>query len=71
MEHKSVIKEYPKDDVIVVWQSAKCKHAGKCVGGLPSVFKPKEVPWIQTEHASKEEVVDAVKRCPSGALTMK
>lgn len=71
MDKKTVVKEYPKDDIVVVWQSAKCKHAGKCVGGLPSVFKPKESPWIQTENASKEDVIKTVKSCPSGALTIK
>ena len=71
MENRSVTKEYPKDDITVVWQSAKYKHAAKCVGGLPSVFKPREQPWIQTDGASKEEIIETVRKCPSGALTLK
>ena len=66
-----MIKEYSKEDATVLWDSSKCKHAAKCVGGSPSVFKPKEKPWIQTDGASKEEIIATVSQCPTGALTMK
>jgi Uncharacterized conserved protein len=36
---------------------------------LPEVFKPKDKPWIQMEHSNTEAIVNAVKKCPSGALT--
>lgn len=64
-------KEYQKDDIVVVWQASKCKHAAKCVGGLPDVFKPREQPWIQTEGADKAQIVEVVGRCPSGALSIR
>lgn len=65
------MKEYPKEDVIVLWNAEKCIHSGICARGLSQVFKPKERPWIQTENATKEEIVDQVKKCPSRALSMK
>ncbi|MFT7546150.1 MAG: putative Fe-S cluster protein YjdI, partial [Gammaproteobacteria bacterium] len=34
------------------------------------VFKPKERPWIQPENASKEQIIEQVKKCPSGALSI-
>lgn len=44
-------------------------HSGNCAKGLPSVFKPKEKPWIQVENASTQEIVNQVNKCPSGALS--
>jgi uncharacterized Fe-S cluster protein YjdI len=38
--------------------------------GLPTVFKPKEKPWIQLGDEASEEIARAVKRCPSGALSL-
>lgn len=64
-------KEYQKEDVVVVWDSSKCTHSANCVGGLPNVFKPKESPWVQVENASRDEIVAQVRKCPSGALSIK
>jgi uncharacterized Fe-S cluster protein YjdI len=64
-------KEYKKEDVTILWQPDKCIHSAVCVKGLSKVFKPKESPWIQTENASKEEIVKQIKACPSGALSIK
>ena len=64
-------KEYKKEGVIVLWQPDKCIHSGICARGLSKVFKPKEKPWIQTENATKEEIVKQVLACPSKALSIK
>lgn len=64
------MKTYNKEDIKVGWEPEKCIHSGKCVKGLSTVFKPKEKPWIQTENASKKAIIDQVKMCPSGALTI-
>lgn len=64
------MKTYEKEDIKVVWKQELCKHAAECAKGLPSVFKPKEKPWIQTEDASKDEIIEVVERCPSGALSI-
>lgn len=71
MDKNNLIKEYTNGDVTVVWQSGKCIHSGNCVRNLSKVFKPKEQPWVQMDKASSEEIVNAVSKCPSGALTMK
>lgn len=65
------MKEYKKEDVTILWDTEKCTHSGICARGLSRVFKPKERPWIQTENGSKEEIVEQVLRCPSGALSLK
>ena len=64
-------KEYKKEDVTILWDSTKCTHSACCVKGLPSVFKPREIPWVHTENASKDEIVRQVNACPSGALSIK
>ena len=65
-----MIKKYNKEDIAVVWDAEKCTHAGFCARQLSEVFKPKERPWINTDHTSKERIIEQVKKCPSGALTI-
>jgi uncharacterized Fe-S cluster protein YjdI len=65
------MKEYKKEDVVILWNAEKCSHSAVCAKGLSTVFKPKEKPWIQVENASKEEIVSQVMKCPSGALSIK
>jgi len=64
-------KEYTKEDLTVVWDSSKCIHAANCAKGLPEVFKPREKPWIQMENATTERITEQVRKCPSGALSIK
>lgn len=46
-----------------------CAHSGKCTDSLASVFKLKTEPWIDPDGASVEEIIETVKKCPSGALS--
>lgn len=46
-----------------------CAHIGYCTDRLPSVFRLNTEPWIDPDGAEVEEVVQAVRRCPSGALS--
>ncbi|OOG74948.1 (4Fe-4S)-binding protein [Algoriphagus sp. A40] len=61
-------KEYDNGEVVITWQPEKCTHSGNCVRGLPRVFNPRKKPWIEIGNASSEELVNQVKKCPSGAL---
>lgn len=65
------MKEYTKEDIAVCWESEKCVHSGNCAMGLPKVFKPQERPWVQVDGANKQEIIDQVHKCPSGALSIK
>ena len=56
-------------EVTIVWRPELCIHSGRCVRGLPEVFKPKEKPWITPEGSTTEKIIVQVKRCPSGALS--
>jgi CDGSH-type Zn-finger protein/ferredoxin len=46
-----------------------CAHAGHCTDRLPGVFRMRQEPWIDPDGASPEQIVEAVRRCPSGALS--
>lgn len=64
------IKHYTKDNVTVKWQSDLCTHSGICARGLIEVFNPKKVPWVNMDGASTEQIINQVKKCPSGALSI-
>ena len=61
--------EYTNGEVIIIWKPDLCIHSGICVRTLPKVYHPKERPWITPEYASTQELIDQVKKCPTGALT--
>ena len=64
-------KEYTREDLTVVWQPDLCIHSGICFSTLPSVFKPRERPWVDVNGADKEAIIQTVHKCPSGALSLK
>ncbi|AFD07584.1 (4Fe-4S)-binding protein [Solitalea canadensis] len=69
MDKQNVKKKYSNGEVTVVWESGKCIHSRICFTGLPSVFNPTKRPWIAIEGGSTKEIIEQVKRCPSGALS--
>ena len=53
----------------VTWDESVCIHAGKCVEGLPQVFKVEDGQFVIDESAARaDEVKSTVEACPSGAL---
>jgi len=48
---------------------AICAHAGYCSDGLKSVFRYGVEPWIDPDGAAVQEVIETIRRCPSGALS--
>jgi uncharacterized Fe-S cluster protein YjdI len=71
MDKNNIVKHYSNGEITVVWQSSKCIHSGNCVKNLSKVFQPKTQPWIQLENGTTEEIIAAVSKCPSGALSIK
>ncbi len=61
---------YSKEGVTVLWEPAKCIHSGICVKGLPEVFNPQKLPWVDVNHAQSERIKQQVRMCPSGALSL-
>lgn len=69
MDAENLKKEYTNGEVTIVWQNVKCIHSAMCVKHNPDVFKPKEKPWILPQNGTTQEIIDTVKKCPSGALS--
>ena len=69
MDPKNLTKEYTNGEVTIVWKNALCIHSGNCVRGLHEVFNHSARPWINAQGASTEQIVEQVKKCPSGALS--
>ena len=46
-----------------------CSHAGYCTDGLPSVWRMKAEPWIDSDGAEVEAIIETIRQCPSGALS--
>ncbi|NNC95535.1 MAG: hypothetical protein HKN92_08230 [Chitinophagales bacterium] len=61
-------KDYQKEELTIHWNPGICIHSGNCVKHLNSVFNPQKRPWIDVDGASKQEIMDAIDKCPSGAL---
>ncbi|MBD0849346.1 (4Fe-4S)-binding protein [Maribacter arenosus] len=66
---KEIIKEYPLENLTIIWKPEKCIHSGICVKKLPRVYNPREKPWIKQHNASEQELIAQIDECPSGALT--
>jgi len=63
--------KYHNEDIIVVWKPEFCRHSGRCVTQLPSVFNLQSHPWINMQGASTEAIVSQVNKCPTGALSIR
>jgi uncharacterized Fe-S cluster protein YjdI len=61
--------EYTNGEVTVVWKPEICQHSKNCWRGLIQVFNPRERPWINMNGAKTEQIIEQVKKCPSGALS--
>ncbi len=48
---------------------AICAHAGACTDSLSSVWRIGAEPWINPDGADVDEIIETVRRCPSGALS--
>lgn len=68
-ESKEIL--YSNDEISIVWKPELCQHSTRCFKGLPEVFDPKQKKWINPLGAGTEQIIEQVKKCPSGALTIR
>jgi uncharacterized Fe-S cluster protein YjdI len=66
---KDITKKYTNGEVTVVWKPNECIHSTICFKGLDSVFDPRKRPWVTPEGGTTQQIVDQIKKCPSGALS--
>lgn len=62
-------KSYSGQHITIHDNRGICSHAGYCTDNLKSAFKLGEDPWIDTDGAITQEIIDTIKQCPSGALS--
>lgn len=60
---------YTREELTVFDNRGICQHAGFCTDALPEVFRIHAEPFVDLEGADKAAVIEAVRRCPSGALS--
>lgn len=63
--------EYPGQQATVSWSGKHCIHVAECGRASGDLFIGGRKPWCQPDLVSKDEVVDVVLRCPSGALSVR
>src|ERR671919_3190464 len=66
---KDKMKSYTGKNIIIHDNRRICSHAGECVNNLSSVFRLDAKPWIDPDGASVEEIIQTIRKCPSGALS--
>ena len=62
---------YSNGEITVIWKPETCIHSGICFKGLSAVFDPRRKPWIVISNAETQQIIEQVKKCPSGALSIK
>lgn len=62
-------KNYVGKEITIHDNRRICSHAAECVNNLSSVFKFNARPWINPYSARTEEMIDTIRKCPSGALS--
>ena len=62
--------KYTNGTITITWKPGTCIHSGICARGLSAVFDPKRKPWIDMSQAETDRIIEQVKKCPSGALSI-
>jgi CDGSH-type Zn-finger protein/truncated hemoglobin YjbI len=61
---------YLGEQVTIFDNRGICQHSGLCSDRLPTAFRTKAEPFVAPSGARMDELVRAVRDCPSGALSL-
>jgi CDGSH-type Zn-finger protein/truncated hemoglobin YjbI len=61
---------YPGVQVTIFDNRGICQHSGFCTDRLPTVFRTGAEPFVAPSGGRMDEIVRAVRDCPSGALSL-
>ena len=60
---------YIGEQVTILDNRGICAHSGFCTDNLASAFRLRQEPFVDPNGARMEEIIAAVRNCPSGALS--
>lgn len=60
--------EFSNKDVTITYDPCICQLSGKCARELSNVFSNSVIPWVNLDEGETEDIIQQVKKCPSGAL---
>jgi len=66
---KDKVHHFKGQEITINDNRCVCSHDRSCVKHSPSVFRKGRRPWVDPNGASAEEIIDTIKKCPSGALS--
>ena len=61
---------YPGEQVTIFDNRGICQHSGLCTDRLNTVFRASQEPFVAPSGGRMDEIVRAVRDCPSGALSL-
>ena len=61
---------YPGEQVTIFDNRGICQHSGLCTDRLAAAFRTSQEPFVAPSGARMDELVRAVRDCPSGALSL-
>ena len=59
---------YPGEQVTIFDNRGLCQHSGYCTDRLATVFRSGQEPFVAPSGGRMDEIIRAVRDCPSGAL---
>jgi uncharacterized Fe-S cluster protein YjdI len=59
---------FSNDEITVTYEPRCCANAELCAKQLSNVFRHSVIPWIDLEGAQTDEIINQIKKCPTGAL---
>lgn len=62
---------YGGSEAEVDWDGRLCIHVGECGRASNELFVGGRQPWCQPDEVPPDEALDVVKRCPTGAITLR
>jgi CDGSH-type Zn-finger protein/truncated hemoglobin YjbI len=61
---------YPGQQVTIFDNRGICQHSGFCTDRVPAAFRTSQEPFVAPSGGRMDELVRAVRDCPSGALSL-
>jgi CDGSH-type Zn-finger protein/truncated hemoglobin YjbI len=61
---------YPGTQVTILDNRGICQHSGFCTDRLPTAFRTDAEPFVAPSGGRMDEIIRAVRDCPSGALSL-